>query len=224
LNKIYSGKTKNVYLLDDGNILLQFKDTVTGFGDQVDAGSNVVIGEIVGKGNASFRITLHFLNLLKQAGMPSHFISVGPEPNTMVVRRARSFKLEVVCREKAWGSFVRRYGEYVKEGTPLPSVVEFTLKDDERGDPPITEDSLVALDIATGEQTRYMKESAQRATRIIKADLAKKGLELIDVKYEFGEIDGRMTIIDEISGDGMRVVKDGKVLLQKDLAAGLLGQ
>lgn len=224
MERIYSGKTKDVYLRDDGNILLKFKDTVTGTGDVIDAGSNTVIGEVSGKGNASLRLTVYFFDLLQKAGMPTHFISMGPEPNTLLVKRAKSFKLEVVCREKAWGSFIRRYGAYIKEGTPLPSVIEFTLKDDEREDPPINEESLVALGIVTEDQIRYMKESARKATAILKAHLAEKGLDLIDIKYEFGEVDGQTIIIDEISGDGMRVAKDGKILLQKELAAALLGE
>ena len=224
MERIYSGKTKDVFLRDDGNILLKFKDTVTGTGDVIDAGSNTVIGEVSGKGNASLRLTVYFFDLLQKAGMPTHFISMGPEPNTLLVKRAKSFKLEVVCREKAWGSFIRRYGAYIKEGTPLPSVIEFTLKDDEREDPPISEESLVALGIVTEDQIRYMKESARKATAILKAHLAEKGLDLIDIKYEFGEVDGQTIIIDEISGDGMRVAKDGKILLQKELAAALLGE
>ena len=224
MERIYSGKTKDVFLRDDGNILLKFKDTVTGTGDVIDAGSNTVIGEVSGKGNASLRLTVYFFDLLQKAGMPTHFISMGPEPNTLLVKRAKSFKLEVVCREKAWGSFIRRYGAYIKEGTPLPSVIEFTLKDDEREDPPINEERLVALGIVTEDQIRYMKESARKATAILKAHLAEKGLDLIDIKYEFGEVDGQTIIIDEISGDGMRVAKDGKILLQKELAAALLGE
>ena len=141
----------------------------------------------------------------------------------MIVKRARSFNREVVCREKAWGSFIRRYGQYIEQRTPLPSLVEFTLKDDERGDPLITEDALVALNIVTPQEVSFMKETAKKATAVLKAHLAEKGLDLIDIKYEFGEVDGKTMIIDEISGDGMRVVRDGEVLLQKELAAALLG-
>jgi phosphoribosylaminoimidazole-succinocarboxamide synthase len=222
LRKIYSGKTKDVFVLEDGNMLLRFKDTVTGIGTQIDPGSNTLIGEVAGKGNASLRLTVYFFDLLQKAGMPTHFIGLGPDENMILVRRARSFVLEVVCREKAWGSFVSRYGHYVQQGTPLPSLVEFTLKDDERGDPPITKETLVALKIVTPEEIHYMEDTARRATAIIEAHLAERGLELIDIKYEFGEVDGHTVIIDEISGDGMRVVRDGKVLVQTELAAALL--
>ncbi|HPZ12816.1 MAG TPA: phosphoribosylaminoimidazolesuccinocarboxamide synthase [Bacillota bacterium] len=224
MQKLYSGKTKDVYLADDGNVLLYFKDSVTGVGDKIDSGANEVIGEVAGKGHSSFSLTLMFFDLLHKAGIPTHFISVGPEDNTMLVKRARSLNLEVICRKKAWGSFVRRYGAYVCEGQPLPSLVEFTLKDDDRGDPLITDDALVALNIASRQDIDYMKETARRATDLISGYLADRGLELIDIKYEFGVIDGKTMIIDEVSGDSMRVVKDGKVLLQNELYEALLGR
>ena len=227
MERIYSGKTKDVFLAEDGNLVLRFKDAVTGSEGAIDPGANEVIGEIAGKGWQSLRTTVYFFDLLKQAGLPTHYIDRGEKfghgPDTIVVKRARSYNLEVICREKAWGSFVRRYGSYVVQGTPLPSLVEFTLKDDRCGDPLITEDAMIALGIAPAEAVRYMKNAARQATAIIRANLAQKGLELIDVKYEFGEVDGKTIIIDEISGDSMRVAKDGRVLLQTEFYAELFG-
>jgi phosphoribosylaminoimidazole-succinocarboxamide synthase len=224
MHKIYTGKTKDVFLRDDGNVLLRFKDAVTGVGDRIDSGANEVIGEVAGKGRSSFRLTLRFFELLHEAGIPTHFVGAGPDTNTIIARLARSFKLEVICRVKAWGSFVRRYGGYVREGDPLPSLVEFTLKDDERGDPLITEDALVALNIVSREAIDYMKATARRATSLIAGHLNEQGLELIDIKYEFGEVDGRTMIIDEVSGDSMRVARHGRIMLQTELAEALLGQ
>lgn len=221
---IYTGKTKDVFLRDDGNVLLRFKDTVTGVGDRIDSGANEVIGEVAGKGHSSFSLTLHFFELLHEAGIPTHFVSVGPDTNTIITKLARSFKLEVICRVKAWGSFVRRYGNYVREGDPLPSLVEFTLKDDEQGDPLITEDALVALNIVSREAIDYMKGTARQATALIAGHLNERGLELIDIKYEFGDVDGQTMIIDEVSGDSMRVARHGQILLQTELADALLGQ
>ena len=220
--KLYSGKTKDVFLQDDGNVLLYFKDAVTGAEGRIDSGANEVIGEVEGKGNASLHLTVYFFHLLQKAGIPTHFLGMGPAENTILVKHARSFNLEVIFREKAWGSFVRRYGKFAREGMPLPSLVEFTLKDDERGDPLITEDALVALDIVSRQEVEYMKDTARRATSLIKDHLASHGLELIDIKYEFGEVEGKTMIIDEVSGDSMRVVKNGKVLMQKELALALL--
>jgi len=222
LRRIYSGKTKDVFELEDGSLLLKFKDTVTGTEGSIDAGGNEVIGEIAGKGGSSFQLTLYFFELLKKAGIPTHFLAVGPEDNSIIVKAARSYGLEVICREKAWGSFVRRYGKYIREGTPLPSLVEFTIKDDERGDPLITKDAIIALGIANREAVEFMEKTAQTITALLKADLAKKNLELIDIKFEFGEVDGRPVLIDEISGDSMRVVRDGRVLLQNELAEAVL--
>ncbi len=228
MKKIYTGKTKDVFLNEDGNIVLRFKDSVTGSQGVIDSGANEVIGEVAGKGHASLRTTVYFFDLLKEADIPTHYIGPGEEfglgADTIVVRQAKSFNLEVICREKAWGSFVRRYGDYVKQGTVLPSLVEFTLKDDERGDPLITEEALTALGIASEEAVRYMKHTAREATVVIKRHLAQKGLELIDIKYEFGDVDGKTMIIDEVSGDSMRVVKDGRVLLQKELCAEIFGK
>ncbi len=225
MERLYTGKTKDVFLTEDGNVLLYFKDTVTGSEGKIDSGANEVIGEIAGKGSASLLTTVYFFNLLHEEGIPTHFIGIGEEfgfaANTILVKRAKSYKLEVICREKAWGSFVRRYGDYVKQGDPLPSLVEFTLKDDARGDPLITEDALVALKIVPKEAAVHMKKTAQRTTQVIKNHLAQKGLELIDIKYEFGEVDGETLIIDEISGDSMRVVRDGEVLSQNELAHSL---
>lgn len=228
MKKLYTGKTKDVFLNADGNIVLRFKDSVTGTDGDIDSGANEVIGEIAGKGLASLRTTIYFFDLLKAAGIPTHYIGPGPEfglsDDTIVVKQARSYHLEVICREKAWGSFVRRYGKYVEQGRVLPSLVEFTLKDDQRGDPLITEDALVALGIVSAEAVEYMKRTAKEATAVIKQHLAEKGLELIDIKYEFGEVGGQTVIIDEVSGDSMRVVKQGKVLLQKELFAELFGE
>ena len=224
MHKIYTGKTKDVFLRDDGNVLLRFKDTVTGVGDRIDSGANEVIGEVAGKGRSSFRLTLRFFELLHEAGIPTHFVSVGPDENAIIARLARSFKVEVICRVKAWGSFVRRYGDYVREGDPLPSLVEFNLKDDERGDPLIVEDALVALNIASRETVDYMKVTARRATSLIAGHLGERGLELIDIKYEFGEVDGQAVIIDEVSGDSMRVARRGQILLQTELEEALLGE
>ena len=222
MRKIYTGKTKDVFTLEDGSILLKFKDTVTGSKGNIDSGGNEVIGEIAGKGGSSFHLTLYFFELLQKAGIPTHFLTLGPVDNSIIVKAARSYGLEVICREKAWGSFVRRYAKYAEEGTPLPSLVEFTIKDDERGDPLITKEAVVALGIADLEAVKYMEKTARDITALLKANLAEKDLELIDIKFEFGEVDGKPLLIDEISGDSMRVVKDGRVLLQNELAEAVL--
>ncbi|NLJ87153.1 MAG: phosphoribosylaminoimidazolesuccinocarboxamide synthase [Firmicutes bacterium] len=223
MRRIYVGKTKDVFALDDGNTMLLFKDTVTGTEGRIDSGANEIIGEMEGKGGASLRLTVYFFELLHKEGIPTHYVGMGPKENSIIVQSARSYGLEVICREKAWGSFVRRYGKHVTQGKPLPSLVEFTLKDDERGDPLIVPEALVALGIVGQDEVEYMMDMAKQITAMIKRHLARRDLELIDIKYEFGEVNGRPLLIDEISGDSMRVVKDGRVLLQNELAQAIFG-
>lgn len=216
---IASGKTKDVFLQEDGYLRLYFKDAVTGREGKIDPGANEVLREISGKGNASLRLSVYYFNLLQASGLPTHFLSAQPAENSMLVRQARTFNLEVICRDKAYGSFIRRYGDYAREGAPLPSLVEFTLKDDARGDPLITEDTLIALQILTPEIIRFIKHTTRRVTALIQADLSVKEMELIDIKLEYGEVDGKVIIIDEISGDAMRVMKKGRILSSKELCS-----
>lgn len=222
VQKLISGKTKDVFLQADNRLLLVFKDAVTGAAGQIDPGANEVIGELAGKGQGSLSLSIHFFKLLEGQGLPTHYVQAGPEPNTMVVKKARSFELEVICRERAYGSFVHRYGKWVQQGTPLPSLVEFTLKDDKRGDPLVSEDTLAALNILPLKDSTIIKKKAQQATAIIKAELAATGLELLDIKYEFGQVENKIVIIDEISGDTMRVMKDSRVLRPDEVCGAVL--
>lgn len=223
MERLYRGKTKDVYLWEEDQVLLCFKDSVTGTGDRIDPGGNEVIGRVAGKGSASLRLSVHFFELLERAGLPTHYLGPGPLENSLLVKRARSFNLEVICRRRAWGSFLRRYGGHISAGEPLPGLVEMTLKDDERGDPPITGETLAALKLATAEEVSYMERTARQATALIVEELAPRGLELIDIKYEFGEAGGRILLIDEISGDCMRLLRGDRLLLPAEPASIILG-
>ncbi|MGI6144970.1 MAG: phosphoribosylaminoimidazolesuccinocarboxamide synthase [Clostridia bacterium] len=218
---LYEGKTKTVFESGEGKVLLLFKDDVTGADGVIDPGANTVIGQIEGKGNASLRMSSYFFELLKKANIPTHYLEGNLAENTMLVKKAEMFGdgLEFVCRLKATGSFVRRYGKYVQEGQPLDYLVEITLKDDLRGDPLINEESLAQLKLLTSEEINTAKALTKKATKLIEEELASKGLELIDIKLEFGRVDGQIAVIDEISGDNMRVRKNGQTIMQKELCA-----
>ncbi|NLM42539.1 MAG: phosphoribosylaminoimidazolesuccinocarboxamide synthase [Clostridiales bacterium] len=211
---IHKGKTKDVFLLEDGNYLLKFKDDVTGEDGVFDPGSNKVGLTIEGAGRAGLRLTKMFFEILEDKGIPTHYIDVNIDDATMTVKPATLFGkgIEVICRYRAVGSFYRRYGGYVKEGQPLDAFVEVTLKDDMRQDPPITEDALDMLGILTHDEYKILKELTKKIAGIVKEELAKKGLELYDIKFEFGRIgeDKHIALIDEISGGNMRAFKDGK--------------
>ena len=217
---IYTGKTKDVYSLDDGNYLLKFKDDATGKDGIFDPGENTVALTIDGLGKECLALSQYFFTLLGDAGIATHFISANLEDSTMIVKPVKMFGkgLEVVCRFRAVGSFLRRYGDYITEGAPLDGLVEFTLKNDDKGDPPITKESLAMLGIITEVQYDEIKVLAQKVSRIIADDLRKKGLELYDIKFEFGTDDsGQILLADEISGGCMRVYKDGVWVQPMDL-------
>lgn len=226
LKLIQEGKTKTVFQGKDGNILLRFKDDVTGDATgRADPGANSVIGVLEGKGNASLRLSKFFFEFLGRRGIPSHYIEADEANNTMLVKGAITFGdgLEFICRRKAVGSFVRRYGKYVGKGTPLDYLVEITLKDDERGDPLINEDSIRQLGLMTAEEIKYATELTKKVTKLIEHELNRYGLEFIDIKLEYGRIDDKIVLIDEISGDNMRVNKDGVGVDQKELCKIICG-
>ena len=136
----------------------------------------------------------------------------------MVLEKQTCKGLEVICRLVATGSFIRRYGDYIKDGTPLEGgYVEATLKDDDRGDPLITSEGLAALGIMSEEQFASMKDQTLRITKLVADDLKKKGLVLYDIKFEFGYNNDEVILIDEIASGNMRVYKDGKIVEPVDL-------
>jgi len=216
---VYEGKTKTVYDLENGKYLLKFKDDVTGTDGVFDPGANTIGLTIEGMGRGGLRLTEFFFTKIVEAGFPTHFVSADIEKAEMTVLPAKNLGdgLEVICRYRAVGSFMRRYGNYAKEGQELDALVEVTLKDDDRGDPPITRDTLEMLGILTGEEYDTLKELTRKITGLIKDILATKGMELYDIKIEFGRVGGNIVLIDEISGGNMRVYKDGEIVDPLDL-------
>ena len=212
-NLIYTGKTKNVYALDNGNYLLKFKDDCTGKDGVFDPGENSVGLTIDGVGDVNLRMSVYFFEKINAAGIRTHYVSADLENTTMEVLPAKVFGkgLEVICRNKAVGSFYRRYGQYIELGADLPSYVETTFKNDELGDPLVTKDALVILGVMTAEQYEAIKDMTQKITRIVADDLLEKGLVLYDIKFEYGyAADGSVMLIDEIASGNMRVYKDGE--------------
>ncbi|MGM0396682.1 MAG: phosphoribosylaminoimidazolesuccinocarboxamide synthase [Bacillota bacterium] len=208
---VYKGKTKDVYKLKDGNYLLKFKDDVTGENGVFDPGSNTVGLSIEGAGKAGLRLTTFFFKMMNEKGISTHFVDSDIENNTMTVLPASLFGkgVEVICRYRAVGSFLKRYGMYVEEGQKLDAYVEVTLKDDERNDPLITDEALEMLGIMTKEEYRVLVELTKEIGAVVKEELDKKGLELYDIKFEFGRVgeDNHIALIDEISGGNMRAFK-----------------
>ena len=210
---VYTGKTKDVFALDNGNYLLKFKDDCTGKDGVFDPGENSVGLTIEGVGDVNLRMSIYFFEKINAAGIPTHYVSADLANTTMEVKPAKAFGkgLEVICRERAVGSFIRRYGALIENGAKLPSYVETTLKDDAKGDPLITKDALVAIGVMSDAQYDDLKAQTQAITKIVADDLAEKGMELYDIKFEFGyDADGNVMLIDEVASGNMRVYKDGE--------------
>ena len=212
---IYQGKTKDVYSLDNGNVKLLFKDTCTGVDGVFDPGANTVGLSIDGIGKANLEVSVFFFEKLKEAGVKTHYVSADIEKGTMEVLPATTFGkgLEVICRQKAVGSFYRRYSDYIEEGADLPSYVETTFKDDAKGDPLVTKDGLIDLGIMTAEQYDDIKVMTQKITQIVADEMKARGLVLYDIKFEYGyDAEGKVMLIDEIASGNLRVYKDGQYI------------
>ena len=214
LKLLYTGKTKNVYALPNGNCLLKFKDDCTGKDGVFDPGENSVGLTIEGVGDVNLRMSIYFFEKINAAGIRTHYVSANLNDTTMEVLPAKVFGkgLEVICRYKAVGSFFRRYSDYCTLGQDLPAYVETTFKNDEKGDPLVTGEGLEVLGVMTPEMFQSMKEQTLKITRLVADDLKTLGLDLWDVKFEFGYNNGEVILIDEIASGNMRVYKDGKIV------------
>lgn len=225
MTKVYEGKTKDVYSLENGNVMLKFKDDCTGKDGVFDPGENAVGLTIEGIGKENLKTSVYYFELLKKAGIKTHYVSADIDNATMEVLPAKVFGhgLEVICRLVATGSFIRRYGDYIEDGTPLEGgYVEATFKNDEKGDPLVTSEGLAALGVMSQEMFESMKEQTLAITKIVADDLAKKGLQLYDIKFEFGYNNDEVILIDEIASGNMRVYKDGKIVAPMDLTKMIL--
>lgn len=217
----YQGKTKDVFDLGQNQVLLKFKDDVTGTDGVFDPGANTVGLTIDGVGKSGLKMTTHFFEILNKKEIPTHFISSDIDEVSMIVKEAKTFGkgLEVICRYRAVGSFFRRYGDYCTNGQLLDSFVEFTIKDDERGDPTISTDAMEMLNILSYEESAKIIELTKVICGVVKEELAKKGLELYDIKLEFGRdaATNEVILIDEISGGNMRVYHKNEYVSPLDL-------
>ena len=212
---IYKGKTKDVFALENGNCLLKFKDDCTGKDGVFDPGENAVGLTIDGVGDVNLRMSIYFFEKINAAGIKTHYVNANLEDTTMEVLPAKVFGkgLEVICRYKAVGSFFRRYSDYIEEGADLPAYVEMTFKNDAKGDPLVTKDGLVDLKVMTAKQYDDIKEMTQKITKIVADDLKEKGLDMYDIKFEFGyDANGDVMLIDEIASGNMRVYKNGEYI------------
>jgi phosphoribosylaminoimidazole-succinocarboxamide synthase len=233
---IKKGKTKDVYVLPNRNVLLKFKDNITIDDDgREDPGGNKSGGTKQNLGKQSLALTKYYFDLIERnLNIPTHMVKTILNENTMEVLPVKTFGngLEWICRAKAEGSFLKRNKD-IKRGTPLNNLVEVSLKDDINGDPIFNKNAFVCggkhnwngkeIDLGNGIITSQNFDLCyiytKQITDLIMKDFKKKGLEFIDIKYEFGLSEtNRVVLIDEISAGSMRVFdKKGNKLEKEDI-------
>ncbi len=195
--KLYEGKAKIIYATDEPDkVIMEFKDSATAF----DA---IKKAQIQGKGVINNTLASFFFELLKEKGIPTHYIKKLSD-RQMLTYRVEIIPVEVVVRNIAAGSIVKRLG--IPEKTPFnPPLVEFYLKNDELHDPIICEHHIYAMKLAKPEEVQKMKELALKINDILKEFMDKHGIILVDFKLEFGRKDGEIVLADEISPDTCRL-------------------
>ena len=220
MKTLYDGKTKTV-MLDEatGVVNLFFKDTATGENGMFDPGYNTVGGSVEGKGKIGLTISKYFFELMEKNGIPTHFLGADIDKGLMQVKKLTVPKLEFVLRYFTAGSMCRRFT--LPEGIPFdPPYKEVTLKDDEQGDPLITERLCLMKDMLVPGVFDQGLELVEKVGEVLKAELAKMDLQLIDFKIEVGyDEDGKVYVVDEITPDIWRVKdRNGVIPNQIDCA------
>lgn len=194
---IYEGKAKKVFATDQADeVLVSYKDDATAFNGEKK-------GTIVGKGVVNNRMSNHLMQMLEEKGIPTHYIKELSERDT-IVKKVEIVPLEVIIRNKACGSFSKRYG--VAEGTELKQpTIEFSYKNDDLGDPLINTYHALALDLASKAEIAEIERLAFAVNDALIAYFETIDIELVDFKLEFGRYHDTIVLADEISPDTCRL-------------------
>lgn len=208
--QLYEGKAKKVFATDDANlVIVDYKDDATAFNGEKK-------GTITGKGVINNVMSNHMFQLLKQQGVPTHFVEQLSERETLV-KKVSIVPLEVIIRNISAGSFAKRFG--VEEGIVFDEpTIEFSYKNDELGDPLMNAYHAIALKAATREEIETIKAMAFKVNEVMKQYFDTLNVILVDFKLEFGKTaDGKIVLADEISPDTCRLWdKTTKEKLDKD--------
>ncbi|HTY91486.1 MAG TPA: phosphoribosylaminoimidazolesuccinocarboxamide synthase [Methanocella sp.] len=207
---LYSGKAKTVYATADP------KRYVVKFRDDVTAGDGVKKANMKGKGYYNAQISAKLFKLLADNGISTHYIKMVSE-DEMLVHACDMIKIEVIPRNYAAGSIVKKY-EF-PEGTKFETpIIVMDYKNDASHDPMLNDDIAIALGIATDKELRKIRKISLRVNEILQKFFDERGLLLPDFKLEFGKVDKKIVVADEISPDTMRLwKKDTRQSLDKDV-------
>ncbi len=194
--QMYEGKAKKVFATDnDDYCIVSYKDDATAFNGEKK-------GTIVGKGVVNNRMSNFMFKLLEAKGVPTDFVEELNDRDALL-KKVEIVPLEVIIRNKAAGSFSKRFG--VPEGTAFKCpTLEFCLKDDDLGDPMINESQIYAIGAATKEEIAKISEYAYKVNEVMLEFFKSVNVDLIDFKIEFGRFHGEILLADEISPDTCR--------------------
>lgn len=213
MKTLYEGKTKDVLINEEeGSVYILFKDDATGEDGVFDPGSNTVGGRVEGKGKTGLIISKYFFEIMEKRGIPTHYLAADIEKGLMKVRSLTVPKLEFVLRYFTAGSMSRRFS--MEEGIPFdPPYTEVTLKDDDQGDPLISERLCIMKGLLKEGQYDEALNVLLMVGDLLKEELKEMGLSLIDFKIEIGyDEKGKIFLVDEITPDIWRVRdKEGKI-------------
>ncbi len=196
--KLYEGKAKIIYSTEERDILLaDYKDDATAFNAQKR-------GSILNKGIINCTISSKLFQELEALGIKTHYIDT-PAPNQMLVKAVHIIPLEVVVRNIAAGSLCQQTGLALGKVLPQP-LVEFYYKNDQLGDPLLTRERLLLLELATVEQVEQITHLALGINQFLRDFWVRCDITLVDFKLEFG-LDSQQQILlaDEISPDTCRL-------------------
>ena len=194
---LYEGKAKKVYATEDPELyIVDYKDDATAF-------NGLKKGTIAGKGAINNRVTNYLMQMLETKGIPTHFVKELSERET-VVKKVHIVPLEVIIRNIAAGSMSKRLG--IPEGKVLPvTVLEYSYKNDDLGDPLINDYHALAMELCTREELDQIASYAFKINDILKEFFKGVNIDLVDFKLEFGKLsDGTIVLADEISPDTCR--------------------
>ena len=196
--QLYAGKTKDLYATDDPQlIILSYRDDVSALDGQKK-------GTIAGQGIVNNRVSNFLMHMLSEQSIPAHFVQELSERETLVTK-LEMLPLKVIVRNISAGSYVQRSG--AAEGTVLAEpVIEFRHKNDEAGDPLISESRAMELKLVGPNELERIKMLAFRINDVLKAYFATINVDLVDMKLEFGCLMGDFIVLaDEISPDTCRL-------------------
>ena len=199
--ELYRGKAKTVYATDDAQrLIMHYRDDVSAF-------DGAKLAKLERKGETNNKINAYVMGKLAEAGVPTHFVRVLNERESLV-KAMKMLPVECVVRNVCAGSMAKRYG--IEEGTRLPEpIFEFFLKSDALHDPLVNEDHIRVLGWASADEIAAMKSMTHRVNAVLKPLFANAGIDLVDYKLEFGHLvedpKGPIVLGDEFTPDGCRL-------------------